>query len=191
MVIEQTNVWKSKDHTLNCIKRWLAIKDQESKVDEMKRGTGYINMIIDMEHSALLPRLISGKEPYIYPPPKAYSRPWYKLLDNNGAVICTKIFEDSWNGKQRIVMQNWGWDLVQKNSDKEYIVRYSEEEGTLWLLKNVPEKTEEYFASINAPAVIERMRREDRFKEYHNDMWELTILKAGKNRLENEICKEK
>jgi hypothetical protein len=38
-------------------------------------------LVTDAQHSALLRRLRSGKEPFPYPPPVRYSRPWYAIME--------------------------------------------------------------------------------------------------------------
>lgn len=62
--------------------RWLAIRDKHDPryQDLIKEGrTG--QMMADIEHSSLLLRLLSGKEPLDEPPPLTHGYPDYKAVE--------------------------------------------------------------------------------------------------------------
>lgn len=47
----------------------------------------WYSFFVDADHSSLLARLLSGKQPLPHPPPKFYSRPFYALFDEGMVTL--------------------------------------------------------------------------------------------------------
>jgi hypothetical protein len=75
---------------------------------------------MDIEHSALLGRLLHGMEPLAVPPPLKSAYPWYALFDDGIAHNVDLTFEED---GQLVIDQNGGqWSVVTTVSDDDYIV---------------------------------------------------------------------
>ena len=83
--------------------------------------------------SCLFMRVVhQGKEPLPYPPPTAYSAPWYSLIESGN----TDLHEiDVSFHEQAVYICQCPWQIVEKSDDGEYIVRFAkmpeEEKWTL------------------------------------------------------------
>lgn len=58
--------------------RWIELKRQWEK----PFGPDELPTDADIAHSALLARLLRGKEPLPEPPPEAFSYPWYEVVED-------------------------------------------------------------------------------------------------------------
>lgn len=76
---------------VNAALQWVALRLKwESRVEDNINDLGWEEAMKwllvpnspDVHHSALLQRLLSGKEPLPVPPPKSHSYPWYSLIEN-------------------------------------------------------------------------------------------------------------
>jgi hypothetical protein len=56
----------------------------------------------DIDHSALLRRLLNGEKIYKIPPPNRYSYPWYELIDNGQFVWNHNISREFFEPDQEI-----------------------------------------------------------------------------------------
>ena len=63
---------------LKCIKRWLEIRE---KFEDRAKDRGFSQLRADIDHSALLHRLLEGKEPLPEPPPLKNSYPDYNSVE--------------------------------------------------------------------------------------------------------------
>src|SRR3990167_5429034 len=62
---------------MRCMSRWLRIRvEHESRLERARSGE-LLQVAADVDHSALLKRLLSGKEPLQEPPPLDHSYPVY------------------------------------------------------------------------------------------------------------------
>lgn len=77
----------------------------------------------DVDHSSLLLRLLAGKEPFENPPPRAYSYPWYRLLEDEGEDGLHE-FEIYFNGMKQVNICQGMWDIEAIWGDKIFIVRW-------------------------------------------------------------------
>jgi hypothetical protein len=84
----------------------------------------------DAWHSALLGRLLAGKDPLPEPPPLAFSYPWYGLIENGRAEGYfdlhvypegVPIYSDN---KPSVMICQSRWVIEQALSHGEYIVVY-------------------------------------------------------------------
>ena len=88
----------------------------------------------DYQHSALLTRILRGKLPLPFAPPRAFSYPWYALYDNQGDVEVIDVwFRDD---EKQIVLEQLIWyvdEIVEQG--KKYIVQWRDEDKFLLELK--------------------------------------------------------
>lgn len=93
--------------------------------------------IADIMKSALLRRLLMGQEPLKVPPPRAYSYPWYKLIDSgrdyflhlekggaDGGVIKPygRLGEA---GDYMVICQDPSWKIIGMDADDNFKVTYT------------------------------------------------------------------
>lgn len=112
----------------NCMIEWIQIAHKEGYFDFLERVNGKEGMSIlynEIWHSALLERLLHGKDALPQPPPRAFSYPWYFLLEHGSDTVTDIGF---W--KDGTVAINQGSYLIEeKISDNEYILRYGNDIG--------------------------------------------------------------
>lgn len=101
------------------------------KVLEIRQQNGYDfprdlnHLIVSIRKSALFHRLIEGKELLPVPPPRAYSYPWYSLIED-GYGHPLEVWKDEHNmfGFPAVGIDQSIWKLEEELGDKDYIVRY-------------------------------------------------------------------
>lgn len=95
-------------------------------LQEYESITGTLGRWVDLSHSALLQRLALKQPIYKYPPPKAMSYPWYRLLDEGEEARCEVIPESvwAWFPGKTVVNQCGDWDLKELISDREIVVSW-------------------------------------------------------------------
>jgi hypothetical protein len=80
--------------------------------------------------SALLRRMLDGKEPLPIPPPVAHSYPWYSLIEEGighpyevweGADWLAEMYKDY----KTIVIDQTVWKIIEKLDEDSWIVTYS------------------------------------------------------------------
>lgn len=104
--------------------KWLEIRSEgglefPSSIDQLK---------ITMMKSALLNRLLKGKEAFPHPPPKKYSYPWYALIEN-GEDIATDVWKaDGWVGtfydSPTLMICQFPWRIVKEIAEDSWLVNY-------------------------------------------------------------------
>jgi hypothetical protein len=98
------------DMWIKALFRWLDIREQNGL--DFPSSPERMECII--RHSALLQRLLAGKEPLPEAPPRAYSYPWYELLDNGCAsprevwIPKPGLFESS-----AIIVEQERWKIIE------------------------------------------------------------------------------
>lgn len=105
------------------------------KTLEIRSANGFdfpvdlFSLKINLRKSRLYQRLLSGKEPLLYPPPTSFSYPWYELIEDGygfPAEVLTppkQIFKSN-DGKDCLSIDNCLWEISEKISDEEYIASY-------------------------------------------------------------------
>ncbi len=73
----------------NAVGRWLELWVKQCRKDH---GIERCPTYADATHSALLKRLLSGKDPTEHVPPKAFGYPWYELEDGKECPILDRDF---------------------------------------------------------------------------------------------------
>lgn len=121
----------SEDLSINTLLKWLKIREENG----ISFPTELIQFEIDIRKSALLTRMLGGKDPLPEPPPKAFSYPWYSLIEQGEGdpfeVVEVDPFEVVEVGKDltRILIDQHIWDVIKKISDTEYQITYNGEQG--------------------------------------------------------------
>lgn len=98
--------------------RWLEIREAHG-IDLRRRD----NLYVDADHSALLHRLLEGKEPFEEPPPCAYSYPWYELLEN-GKASAIEVYPSFGSTTHLAIEQNGSWVIQQELAPECWTARY-------------------------------------------------------------------
>lgn len=122
----------SKD--IGCLLRWLQIREEN--------GIGFPpnlpQFCADVDHSSLLKRLLEGTEPLPIAPPRAYSYPWYQLIED-GYGYPLEVWEApdnffSTEYQTLIIDQCACWKVLEKLSENSWIATYSycDREETKW-----------------------------------------------------------
>lgn len=101
------------------------------KVLEIRQINGYdfpndLNyLMISIRKSALFQRLMEGKEPLPIPPPRAFSYPWYSLIDDGyGYPFEVWKAEDNLFGFPAVGIDQSVWKLEQELGEDNFIVSY-------------------------------------------------------------------
>ncbi len=109
---------------INIFIKWLEIRVKNGY--EMPSSTQLLSL--DAAKSALLKRMLSGKEPFINPPPKNFGYPWYELLENNQAYAYEAWIPDDWSKNftnyDSIIIDQFPWKILETISDFEWIITY-------------------------------------------------------------------
>ena len=98
----------------------------------------------DVDHSALLRRLLEGKDPIPFIPPLSYSYPNYELAEGKVQLVHASAFDAVMKGT--VVIDQSVWDIHEKISDTHYIVKNDRCPEQLFELKRLPpEETKHEF----------------------------------------------
>ena len=104
-------------------------------------GKGWVPTDADIWHSSLLVRLLEGKELLPEPPPKAYSYPWYDLIENGAAYFIpeqlSEWFETDNYPDQLVICASPGWHIM-KRLDPGYVLAHVRAPGA-WELRPLRE----------------------------------------------------
>lgn len=86
-------------------------------------STGIDSVLANIDHSALLHRLLEGKEIYPSPPPRAFSYPWYALLEGKAGDHNEVHFHPNHDGREVVVINQAVWEFV-RYEDEDLIARW-------------------------------------------------------------------
>ena len=104
------------DPSIEAFFQWLKICEAQGYDLPMDRRS----LKIRADHSALLERLLEGKEPLQEPPPRAFGYPWYDLVET-GEGDAMEVFE----AEGGLVINQEPWIILQRvEADCEWIVTY-------------------------------------------------------------------
>jgi hypothetical protein len=122
------------DFVRRCFKRWAELNPHS--------GTSYSISFADMDHSALLDRLLLGLPVYKFPPPRAMSYPWYDLMSGEECKNNTVHFY-----APEVTINQSGWKLESINEAKtefeaSYSVKNSYMEEFVWRVKGTKQLPE-------------------------------------------------
>lgn len=112
-------------------------------LQEAREFNGSLTSEILDEKSALFARLLDGKKPLLYPPPCAYSYPWYSVVEDNGPWDLSletsnleELFWENLSGEQEILIEQTPWKVIRKISNDEVLVTFGkwQDMGFEWRL---------------------------------------------------------
>ena len=109
----------------HAVVRWLEVRAAHGYADEHPVTPA------EASHSALLARLLSGKEPLPSPPPLSYSYPWYSLIED-GYGVCAEPFEVP--ETTTVLISGSPWQLVARQDDG-FIVTHERTPDVLWRVR--------------------------------------------------------
>lgn len=167
---------------LKAVSEWLLTAQRAGYKLPLDAGQFAINM----HKSSLLRRLLDGKEPYPFPPPKRYSYPWYSLLEAGEDSGYLEPWEASRFMKGRddeLVICQSLWTIVERLGEGHYHLQYNPEEGSVWELK--PMTVEEVYA-MQRPRTIKSRTDEqvwETARETQPKYGHLRLITPGKNTL--------
>lgn len=102
---------------------WLKIR--ELGMGDFPASTD--GLLLAMYKSALLQRMMEGKDPLPVPPPKTFSYPWYSLIEE-GIGYPTDVWEAEGIEEQifgkAVVINQYPWNLIEKVGPENWIVAY-------------------------------------------------------------------
>lgn len=112
--------------SIQCLIDWLKIRQEQGQTVP----TNAEDFAAEVDHSALLRRLIEGKQPLPNPPPLSYSYPWYELMEK-GWAIPTEVWEgnEKFNAEQQfqaLVINQQPWRIVDKRGPEDFLVTYGD-----------------------------------------------------------------
>lgn len=109
------------------------------------------------ENSALLRRLLSGKEPLSYAPPTSFSQPWYAIVEDRGPHRCQTSghisqppAEDE-DRRKTVLINECRWRVVESRGPSELVVQWMTTNLVCRLWRN-PTKADDPF-----PWLMERI----------------------------------
>lgn len=113
----------SKD--IDILTRWLQIRTENGY--DMPRDISHFK--ITCLKSALLHRMLEGKEPFPIPPPRAFSYPWYDLIENGIAhpyEVWAADDEISFvlTDYPALVIDQSPWKILEKLEEDSWIITY-------------------------------------------------------------------
>ncbi len=103
--------------------------------DQSQYGPEWIPTKADIMKSRLFWRIRSGKEPLLEPPPRAFSCPWYEVVEEPGSHHCFELYLDPWQGKLpgKVGICQHLYDLVERTSETSAIVKFGSIKYKVWL----------------------------------------------------------
>lgn len=202
----------------NILKSYEKLNEDEMlrlmfELNGTKEFKGSLTLGIVYEKSALFARLLEGKSPFIYPPPCAYSYPWYEVIEENGPWnlsieakdIQDLIFETNSNefetnsNEYQILIEQTLWKILEKTSNNELRVTFGkwEDLGFEWILKKTKTPCSEtktfiycyHKANINRITTYEELKNEQLYhimKEF--DKVKLVLDKNFIDNYKKELC---
>ena len=107
-------------HVLDVLIEWLRVRDRGGRPLPL----GYDGLADELEHSALLHRMLTGKAPLAEAPPRSYGQPWYALVEDGVATDCELVtLKDRLGASPKVAINQTAWEVVG-TVDGGYVVRY-------------------------------------------------------------------
>ena len=109
------------------VSRWLRIRAETGYAAQHPANSA------EADHSALLGRLLEGKEPLAFAPPTAYAYPWYDLFDR---PFLEWTMDEPWvnpHDPSEIVIAQGRWHVEETLSDG-WRVSHERLPGRIWRL---------------------------------------------------------
>jgi hypothetical protein len=106
---------EQKEAVFALLDKWCRVQEDAGK----KPASCFTQLAADFAHSALLTRMLDGKEPLPQPPPVSYSYPWYILMERTGTHRAEVHFREDGSAE---VNQNPNWTVEQELDGGGYIL---------------------------------------------------------------------
>lgn len=110
---------------IQAVRKWFEILNSLNR----EPPSSYTQLMANLDHSALLQRIIENKTVYPIPPPRAYSYPCYELFDN-GIYYPYEVFEANEYLSNSIVIDQSIWKIEEKIDENCWLARYHIRNGT-------------------------------------------------------------
>ena len=130
---------------IDIICRWAMICAEEGY--DVGTGRSFMNNVIHSRRSGLLRYMLEGNEPHDIPPPRAYSKPWYGLIDsgsegahlpNSDVYVITKY--PRFKGKVNIVQHFW--DILDTIGEEDWVITWNQDRSSApYRLSRIDEST--------------------------------------------------
>jgi len=105
--------------------KWLQVREEFEEGFEL---TTIDQLKADIDHSALLERMLDGEVPLPKPPPRAFSCPWYSLVDEGyGRPYEVEEIDD-----KTLLIDQDTWTILEERSFESWIVSYETMPDTKW-----------------------------------------------------------
>jgi len=141
---------------IGILTRWLEIRDRYGH-----HLTTLSQLKADIDHSALLERLLSGREPFPEPPPRAFSYPWYELVeDGRSEALEAQLIEQDGGlfPKGTLIIDQAPWVVLETLGPDSWIVTYE--------FPNEEYVHQKYVRPMEPPTVERYVRATSRWKVY-------------------------
>jgi hypothetical protein len=120
--------------TAEAIFTWLEIRAKAGQLGPVTVPA----LMEDAEKSALLPRLLSGREALPEPPPTAFGQPWHDIVECGHAdhVLVEHLpsgFGAAYAG--RVFINRFPWLIVEQAETDSYLVTWREGGPSYWLTR--------------------------------------------------------
>ncbi len=84
---------------------------------------------VDAQHSALLERLLEGKDPLPEPPPKSFGYPWYHLIEDGCAEhVEVKLYLPN-QGEPALLVNQTLWTILEGGTGPTWVATYEFQVG--------------------------------------------------------------
>lgn len=122
--------------SFECLVEWLKIREQEGRSFPQDVQA----FVLELDHSALLQRLVSGKQPLPTAPPLSFAYPWYDLIEDGKAEpvevwVGDKIANERHNARIIVINQSI-WKIIEQFDEAEFVVTHDEGK-TRYLLSRI------------------------------------------------------
>ena len=114
-----------------CVLRWLAIRESNS----IPPPGRFHHLEDDISHSALLRRLIDGKDPLPDPPPESFGQPWYELVEI-GTSANVSVSEIDWGRGTHLIINQALWKVIRQENEDSCLVTHRRG-GSLYRLERL------------------------------------------------------
>ena len=95
---------REQENTLTAVKEWVRLRiEHEARASEETKLV-WQQLLADIDHSALLPRLLDGKEALEKAPPRAYSYPWYSLVEDGKVEGGFEVYEEADSEQPKVIV---------------------------------------------------------------------------------------
>jgi len=111
---------------------------------------------IDIEKSRLFWRIRTGKKPLDYPPPRAYSCPWYEVVEDLEPHYGQEFFKWEDGKESKVVLNQCVYDLIDEEDDGSCILGFGPWRFKVWKMKQDEIRHECFSYAIQRMPELER-----------------------------------